>query len=128
MEKQLSPLEALEKIKDFIVELTNVKGIRHTECPNTELWVIRNFNLDIIETALKRQELLELDLRIANNNLKYAEKKLKALEIIKEKQVDCWALVRFDKNYRDLTDGDFGYISAIKLSQEEFDLLKEVLK
>ena len=57
-------------------------------------------------------------------------KKLKALEIIKKKQVDCQLFINLfiskAYNYKEY----FGFIIHTKynkLSQEEFDLLKEVL-
>ena len=49
------------------------------------------------------------------------EKELKALEIIKNKEVDI-------KAFNDLTNlGDYNYYCEPELTQEEYDLLKEIL-
>ena len=49
------------------------------------------------------------------------EKELKALEIIKEKEVDI-------KAFNDLQDlQDYNYYCSPELTQEEYNLLKEVL-
>ncbi len=102
-----------------------------------------NKRLDIIENALKRLEQLQIiigaekieDLpKVAletenacysnSYNLKKAEKKLKALEIIKEKGIDVDAL----KYHKDLEHYNFSLRGRYEsLTQEEFDLLKEVL-
>ena len=104
--------------------------------------------LDIIETALKdngtkeyikRVEdilfkhnlsgLNELDAKLSN-----FEKKLKALEIIKEKEVNVYMLLWYFtyssyEQYVDAFIGDFddSVLSDKLLTQKEYDLLKEVL-
>jgi len=139
MSKELSPLEALNDLRE-------VKGWNDDEF---------NKRLDIIETALKKHELLKntkiivADKKITDDDLEKLKcesmivgnsqceikplfdeetlNKLKALEIIKEKQVNVGAFYVFDnlEQYN-------GYCEMVggckKLTQEEFDLLKEVLK
>jgi len=120
--EKLSPLEALEIIK-------------HT----TDLYRPNELNgykneLDIIETALKRNVELELanielehHLKLAEKELNENERKLKALEIIKEKRVDVCLLISC------IYDFDLDYYNSCMcnkercLTQEEYDLLKEVL-
>lgn len=59
---------------------------------------------------------------IVPNAFKTIEKELKALKIIKEKEVDI-------KAFNDLQDlQDYNYYCSPELTQEEYDLLKEVLK
>lgn len=103
-----------------------------------------NKRLDIIETALKVLEQLQIiigaekieDLpKVAletenacysnSHILKKAENKLKALEIIKNKKVNVGDFVRC-KTIEDYNDY-LCYGEKEKLTQEEFDLLKEVL-
>ena len=58
------------------------------------------------------------------------EKELKALEIIKEKEVDVWYLmICIEQNIKHLQfyNEYMKELNGIKLTQEEFDLLKEVL-
>lgn len=59
-------------------------------------------------------------------NFEIIEKELKALEIIKEKQANVSALLELDnlQQYNDYCDIVSG---CKKLTQEEYDLLKEVL-
>lgn len=104
MTKQLTPLEALGKLK-------TIKHIHDMECG-----VSKSFDEDlmVIETALK------------------------ALEIIKEKKVYIdWFVSSFIKQDADYnvflmlleemgTDGHLA--EQLMMSEEEFDLLKEVLK
>lgn len=106
-------LEALEKIVD-------------TYC-------IDNIDkeISIIATALKDYEM-EHTLRIRLENAIYElvrekqenEKKLKALEIIKGKEVNVFLLLhsRNLKIYNDIVEDNR------KLTQEKYDLLKEALK
>lgn len=128
MNKELTPLEALEKIKN---RFDNHELYRNTDLQN---------ELNIIETALKDYELLIMTSNIIKNNIKDIPreditKKLKALEIIKEKQVDVGRFILiintwFDDDfalhrYNDYLEND---LDKWKLTKEEFDLLKEVLE
>lgn len=104
---------------------------------------------DIIETALKEKENIEsrIDEIFSNHNIKsfvelnerlcdynelkfdddIKQKKLKALEIIKKKRVECWLLNSVFLNgdkveiYNELLK-----LKHNELTQEEYDLLKEV--
>ena len=129
MIKQLSSLEALERIKN-----TQVKN---ATSPFDYVYIKdeRKHELDIIETALKRLESVD---KVGEMFCCDVDKKLKALEIIKEKEINIqtfkkWIIDR-DWSYEDyLTEiGDINvtdyYFSKIPLTQEEFDLLKEVFK
>ena len=111
-------LEAFEKIKKYLVNLQ---------------FHFLEEELDIIETALKNYEKLknEYDKLESFHKLfieKYNQlniehrKKLKALEIIKEKKVNVnciisgWSLWKYNS-----------YKTHINLTKEEYELLKEVL-
>lgn len=67
-------------------------------------------------------------------NFKIIEKELKALEIIKTKNVDIFFLINscdeVDKYNEEIIDNTmyYCYSNCRKLTQEEFDLLKEVLE
>lgn len=53
------------------------------------------------------------------------EKELKALEIIKNKCVDCWG---FMADFKNMSDEEKSYAFSFKdLTKEEIDLLQEVL-
>ena len=53
------------------------------------------------------------------------EKELKALDVIKNKKVDCWAFIT-DSSKFDNEETSFAF-SSIDLTEEEIVLLKEVL-
>ena len=53
------------------------------------------------------------------------EKELKALEIIKNKQVDAYAVVE-SKSLEEMNNRFWFPNEELKLTQEEYDLLKEV--
>ena len=98
---KLSPLEALENIR------------REAGTPRfSSLYDIDDWKEDFntILYALKEKE--------------QDQKKLKALEIIKEKKVDCLLIVisQTVMDYNDMCEED-----NVKLTKEEFNLLKEVL-
>ena len=128
-------LEALQKIASFEVnQIYDIKfdnGDReHYECET----IIELFPNDFaeIETELKRLEELEdriNELEETNHLMFLREhentKKLKALEIIKKKEVDIGWLKRA-KDLREYNSG-MGINSYSALTQEEYDLLKEVL-
>ena len=119
----MTPLEALKEIREktdagFIYDY-------HSREPNP---------LNIIETALKKLEMFEEisnlpipkysqeDIEIENNK----QKQLKALEIIKEKEVDIHILKNAIKS-NDIHKYNARFENCAQLTQAEFDLLKEVL-
>ena len=132
-------LEALEKVKNkeilVDIEMTNTF---YNECED-----LHN-SFDILEKSLKRLEehdeifkkydikdiWLEPALYVIKNhfpmNTETQLKKLKALDIIKEKEVNVSAFLELDdlKQYNDYCDMVCG---CKHLTQEEYDLLKEVL-
>lgn len=133
-------LEALEKIcsqarKDrdlaFFLEHKNCKQTEENKkffpyC-NGCLYCSGNENYKIIEKALKEYERLKEDIKKCS-----CWKEHKALEIIKEKRVDVsYLLCVFEndskcKNYEGLhAYNSFAY--HIDLTEQEYDLLKEVL-
>lgn len=119
MTNKLTPLEALESIK-------------HT----TDLYRPNELNgykaeIDIIETALKEHQN---DKQIWENYLKEIKNlppievqlKLKALEIIKEKEVAVDEFIRCCKNEENSLEEYNNFAGdENSLTQEEFDLLKE---
>ena len=124
-------LKALEKLRTTIQRLCR-------EChENTRYSFEYSHQLDIIETALKDYEELKIqnseqfkekwvqDNLAMTFELNVARKKLKALEIIKEKMVDVGAVYELDlelyNNYATEING------TPTLTQEEYDLLKEEL-
>lgn len=113
MTKQLTPLEALEKIKDNMAYQIQLRG----DCV-----VVPYF--DIIKTELEKTVVLSNQLEHERKIRIKQEKKLKALEIIKEKEVQINRLNRSHsaKQY------NLYLPKEMHLTQPEFDLLKEVLK
>lgn len=107
MNKKLSPLEALYKVKDLLF------------CEMDE----ENYEeeTNIIEAALKEYELMK-DIRItARFDLAQVNKEHKALEIIKDKEVNV-EIFNSCPNLYEYNNW------ATQLTQEEFDLLREVLQ
>ena len=96
MNKQLSPLEALNKI-------AYVYGYDE--------------NIKIVEEALKRLESVD---RVGEMFCVNVDKKLKAFEIIKEKEVNVFIFLHSGdlETYNDMVEDNR------KLTQEEYDLLK----
>ena len=142
MSKEMTPLQALKKIKQAKYFVDFELDAKVSEDYKKEL--------DIIETALKRYSTIEQHLikrgfdnledfiKQLDEYVEISEKehkelmilksqscqnKLKALEIVKEKNVSiCWLKDCKDRaEYNDLAD------KQEQLAQEEFDLLKEVL-
>ena len=113
---ELTPLEAL---KELVYEQENIKGSD-----------VEEHLYHIIENALKEHELMK-EIRItARFDLAQVNKEHKALEIIKEKKIDValFDTIMKDKNQTDkLQSYNFWQFDKYKLTQEEFDLLKEVL-
>lgn len=139
MTKELTPLEALERIK-------NIKTLSVPERRVVTFQEKYKEELNIIETALKNyQELLEKPCVLVGRTQGHTkalidtisknykeikitsledEKEIKAFEIIKKKNVSTIGLKYHStcENYNnDLLKGEY------PLTQEEFDLLKEVL-
>ena len=126
MSKELTPLEHLEFLRQYEIN-------EEHHCLNDRYVCKQSF--DIIETTLKNYNELqnkydELETEYLDQQrsmLKYdevKEKKFKALEIIKEKEVVIPILLR--SNILDEYNNNPMFVSK-KLSQEEYDLLKEVL-
>ena len=121
MTKELSPLEVSKQLKEFIFEL---------ELGNVDKLFV-NGSFDIIETALKRLEKIDNEpiIPIPINRYNELDNKEEALKIIKEKNVNVRA---FKKALLMKQDELSAYNSQNHryeddLTQEEFDLLKEVL-
>lgn len=76
--------------------------------------------------ALKRiKDFLVLNTKHWKQDVSYIEKELKVLEIIKEKKVNTQALIEMSlREYNDFCN--YVWITPI-LTQEEYDLLREVL-
>ena len=108
-----TPLEALNNIKNLFIG----SPINPTQ------------QLEIIETSLKDTEKLKKCYKNELKNVSYynylAVKYKKALEIIKEKRVDV-ALLFYVSN-ADMYNKAKQFYNHHKLTQEEFELLKEVL-
>lgn len=114
MSKELSPLEAVEKIREINYFEDDQEVIE--DCFGLEEY------LSIIESALKRLESVD---RIGEMFCVNVDKKLKALEIIKEKRVNACEII----NSKDVREYNWSIHTPKKypLTQEEYDLLKEVL-
>lgn len=115
MNKDLTALEALNNIKNLFIG----SSINPTQ------------QFEIIETALKENEKLKKLYKVELKNTAYynnlALKYRKALEIIKKKKVNVWTLLETK------TCAEYNFKEVIvktkrKLIEEEYDLLKEVLK
>lgn len=104
---ELSPLEALEEIRNFFHPFENEE------------------TFEIIETTLKDYEK-KTKLAKEYDDVNNVAKRLKALEIIKEKQVDVYAVIE-SKSLKEMNDRFWFPKEEYKLTQEEYDLLKEVL-
>ena len=111
----MTPLEALEKLTNYKCSCMSEK----IECK------------EIIETALKEYECRKTLLENIDNDVivfepkevwEEKQKRLKALKIIKDKSVDMLTLAisHYVQTYND--NKTFG----AKLTEEEYDLLKEV--
>ena len=125
MSKQLTPLEALWKLYTY----DDLKS------RNPIAYLLEQENLSkyykTIEKALKRLVIID---KLNEKHYEETQKKLKALEIIKEKVVCMEVLL--DASNVDEYNTIIGYhkthsysnYNCAYLTQEEFDLLKEVLK
>ena len=114
--------------------LEAVKKLRQNWIDETHLF--DDDLLDIVENALKEYEM-EHTLRIRLENINYElvrekernEKKLKALEIIKETPIFAWYVTIYKDAYEMVSDvKGFRVNNSVEELQEMFDLLREVLK
>ena len=116
MNKEMTPLQALKKIKQARYFVDFELDAKVSEDYKEEL--------DIIETALKDYEKktkLAKEYKDVNN----VAKRLKALEIIKEKPVV--ALVDYKYTYEEWLELVDEREKDLFRNKEEYDLLKEVL-
>ena len=129
MSKELTPLEALERIK-------NIPILSTPESTQKIFYDKHKKELDLIESALKNyQDLTEyVDTLQGDRDYWYNtaiknENKLKALEIIKEKNVDVGLLIRcFNAYCIDSACQEYNqWTQGEHLIYEECVLLKEVL-
>lgn len=113
MSKELTPLEALKRHRKSIVDLLDNGSIL------PELHYVFMQELNIIETALKKLDEAENCVFTSKEDVK---KELKALEIIKDKEVNVFIFLHSGdlETYNDMVEENR------KLTQEEYDLLKEV--
>lgn len=137
MSKELTPLKALNDLIDYL-ESEHLDLSKEDHVVERKQ-IIEDALEDYEETKFLYEDLMEqyelvmdlieqYELKIKNKS-----KKLKALEIIKEKDVNIRALKSWNKTYKGklnyqnylgiLEDCDLGE----KLTKEEFDILKEVL-
>lgn len=82
----------------------------------------------VTDTHFNTRDFVDIALDVEKTS-NIIEKELKALEIIKEKQIDCEGFMVYAKNRNvDEYNDDILGIETIRwLTQEEYDLLKEVL-
>lgn len=120
-------LKALEELFDAIVD----------EYSGCEIMIKFQKDKNIIETALKENQDIQScfedyglsikDIRKVCVSYKQREKHEKALEIIKEKHVDCFKLIAIFRTSNNLEHYNQNYGCDWQLTQEEYNLLKEVL-
>lgn len=125
MNKELTPLEALWKLYTY----DDLKS------RNPIAYLLEQENLPtyykIIEKALKRLEIID---RLNEKHYEDTQKKLKALEIIKEKGCLQFCMLGvsledYNKSVDSVNKYKYSGMEKYKhYTQEEFDLLKEVLK
>ena len=109
-------LEALER-------LAMPDDIHIKECEKLGIGLTEDYDL-LEQYILKAQEPKQYV-----DELKLVEKKLKALEIIKEKRVACDLLTNPDvMDYKKYNSHCDKYDFIVPLTEEEFNLLKEVLE
>ena len=127
MNKELTPLEALENIKHYDSRV----GLHESdyEIIKTALKILEQ--LQVIIGAEKIEDLPKLALETENTcysacyNLKEAEKKLKALEIIKS--FNDYQIVEVQGKWYLMRGIEFGKSIKMPITKEQADLLKEVL-
>lgn len=125
IDKELTSLEALKTAKSFRLSWDNSDWLNKED---------QDYLFDIIETALKRLEnyegkwydtnLKQIFISIEDWNIE--RKKLKALEIIKEKgNFISFEYDKYDDKYY-IYDNEF--YAHNEITKEEYDLLKEVFE
>lgn len=126
MSKELEELEIEKHLKDFVLTLEMGKV--------DEMFINNSF--EIIETALKRKEELERMHTNALDKIAKDRKKIKALDIIKEKRVNvgsfikCCASLSYEEYKKQWSNWhkDILYnLSSELLTQDEYNLLKGAL-
>lgn len=126
MSKELSPLRALNDLIDYLES-------EHLDLSKEDIVVERK---QIIEDALEDYEDLmeqyELVMDLIEQyelKIKNKSKKLKALEIIKQKEVDAGLIMETPNvaHYNRYFEHSKIISLTKKLTQEEYDLVKEVL-
>ena len=119
MNKQLTPLEALKKIKVNWdnVQVVGIKYFKIVETALKDYEKIRQLLLSCdIENTVELEKTIIRNRKIAKHLHEVVLKKNKALELIK-KMFDWEAMLP-----------SYGYMVEVNtITQEEFDLLKEVL-
>ena len=141
MNKKLTPLEALKEVREYLYGDVYAGVEKRLDLIENALKILEQ--LQIIIGAEKIEDLPKLALKTENAyysscyNLKEAEKKLKALEIIKEKKVDVNTLIFYLEKHNETGNIDYAFDSyneyakdsdKPQLTQEEYELLKEELK
>lgn len=154
MSKELEKLSPLEIINIKLKDKNNKYDRRVVNCNGEYLYLIKEEELDIVETALNEKANIEnrIDEIFKNHNIKsftelnerlcdyndlkfddIKQKKLKALEIIVKKKVDMVILDRAlyiegSHHYYNKEIKKHLWVYEDKLlTKNEFDLLKEVL-
>ena len=130
MSKEPTPLQALERIGELKV------GCHYEKCAFLVIDFLKDsYDYKIIETALKEYEGAKNHIKALNEERIENSLKLKALEIIKEHRLDIdWFLqfVEQDISYQHyvycVEQGDNKFAKRFLLSEEEYELLKEILK
>lgn len=112
-------LESFERIKNITYDRTDLYGI---EVFRKDLDIIESALIDYEETDNQLYDLFE---KFRINNRKDLLKKLKSLEIIKEKNINVRGIIN-SPTLEHYIDHCMPRHSE-ELTQEEFDLLKDVL-
>lgn len=122
--KKLSPLQAFAKHKNnfrYILTKSFTQRNGNNKKVLDEVYDSEFYVLNIIETALNRLEMID---RLNEKYCDDIQKSLKALEIIKEKGLNVDYFQRVcDEEYEESI-----FCIEKLLTEEQFDLLKEVLK
>ena len=107
-------LEALKRIKNDMIYQLQIKG----EC-------VVNDDFHIIEKELQRLMVYDIQQEQTEKWLENANKKHKAFEIMKNKRVDMFVI--HSNSLQDYNNYIKHHRVNGELTQEEYDLLKEVL-
>ena len=120
-------LEALENLCNQCEFYQFEKGLRPKKCPHNKNCVFRNrIEKELKESEKKDHYIETLEDRLANIETTYARKN-KALEIVKVKRVNVWRLFTSFRTKELWSYNNGTLVREYKLTQEEYDLLKEVL-